>query len=365
MRLRSLAAALFAALASLSCASAQDVGAGRGAPLTPVITNFSYFDHHWIQWLPDHPVYEAIEAQVYDGPGEGRFIRVFLTERAAPKRQTFFFSDAETAARWQAGRGFARDIALEVEPTAGGARAMRLRMADADGAPLEWRMEFEAADALQPYGAGLRPSAGHAADTAFIFHYYGPSAIARSARLTLGGRHYDYVRSDADLMRRGPKTGYTAGSHTPVVRLGAFACAAEDGALRCDQSRVFTPAPGETGVWRTAPFGYAGLSRIELRLSDDAVASYIHRFGTHAFRFDFEPALPPLGRLRGGESFAYAVSLDDANRVVTGRITAARQGDAVTLSWAPEAPPWMAARPMTSVVVERGEGYALTVRADQ
>lgn len=364
MRLRSFAAALLAALLSLSCASAQDAAVARAAPLTPVLTNFSYFDHHWIQWLPDHPVYEAIEAQAYDGPGEARFIRVFLTERAPPKRQVFFFSDAETASRWQAGRGFARDIAFEAERNAGGARALRLRMVDADGAPLEWRVEFDAADALQPYGAGLRPSAGHAADTAYIFHYYGRSAIARRARLTLGGQHYDYVRSDADPMRRGPKTGYTAGSHTPVIRLGAFACAAEEDSLRCDQSWVFSPAPEEAGVWRTAPFGYAELNRIELRLSDDAVASYIHRFDTHAFRFDFEPALPPLRRLRGGESFAYAVSLDDANRVVTGRITAAREGDVVTLSWAPQTPPSMASRPMTSVIAARGEGYTLTVRAD-
>jgi hypothetical protein len=362
MRLRSLAAALFAALASLSCASAQ--GDGSAAPLTPVFTNFTYFDHHWIQWLPDHPVYEAIEAQVYEGPAERRFIRVFLTERAPPKRQVYFFSDAETAARWQAGRAFAREITLEDEANAGGARALRLRLADADGAPLEWRMEFGASDALQSYGAGLRPSRGHAADTAYIFHYFGRSAVARSARLALGGQNYDYVRDEADLMRRGPKTGYTAGSFTPVVRLGAFACAPERAALRCDQGRVFAPTTEAGEVWRTAPFGYAGLNHIDLHLSGDALDSYVHRFGAHVFRFDFEPALPPLPRLRGGESFAYAVSLDDAAGVVTGRIAAARDGDTVTLSWAPQTPPIMVSQPMTSVLVTQGEGYALSLRAD-
>lgn len=180
---RSLAAALFAALLNVACVSAQATAlqAPAAPPLAPVFTNFSYFDHHWIQWLPDHPVYEAIEAQVYEGQGGRPFIRVFLTERAPPKRQTYFFSDAETSARWSSGRAFARDISLSHDANAGGAHSLVLRLTDADGATLEWVMEFDAADALQSYGAGLRPSQGHAADTAYIFHYYGNSVIAPRA----------------------------------------------------------------------------------------------------------------------------------------------------------------------------------------
>ena len=143
---------------------------------------------------------------------------------------------------------------------------------------------------------------------------------------------------------------------------------AEDGSLDYERPlpgrRVFAPTTEAGEVWRTAPFGYAGLNQIELHLSGDALDSYVHRFGAHVFRFDFEPALPPLPRLRGGESFAYAVSLDDAAGVVTGRIAAARDGHTVTLSWAPQTPPIMVSQPMTSVLVTQGEGYALSLRAD-
>ena len=30
-------------------------------PLIPANTNFTYWDHHWIQWMPTHPLYEAVE----------------------------------------------------------------------------------------------------------------------------------------------------------------------------------------------------------------------------------------------------------------------------------------------------------------
>lgn len=362
MAMRSLAAALCAALLGAACASPQAGAAAAPAPLAPVFTNYSYFDHHWIQWLPDHPVYEAIEAQVYDGPDDRRFIRVFLTERAPPKRQTYYFNDAETAERWSGGRAFARDIDLDHTPNAGGAHDLTLRFADANGAPLEWTMRFDPTDAPQSYGAGLRPSQGHAADTAYIFHYYGRSAVAREARLSLDRESFIYRRDDADLARRGPKTGYTAGSYTPVVRLGVFACDQEGMALRCDEDRIFRPAAG--GL-RTAPFGYAGLSAVELQLTQGAAAAYVHRFGDHSFRFDFSPPLPPLASLRGGERFAYSVSLDDDANLVTGSIISARSGDDVVLTWTPASPAWMAAQPMTTIVSPRESGYTLSLRAGE
>jgi len=363
MAVRSLAAAFLAAWLSVAPASAQEAAAPAppAAPLAPVFTNFSYYDHHWIQWLPDHPVYEAIEAQVYEGPGAQRFVRVFLTERAPPKRQTYYFSDADTAARWSSGRAFAREISLDSSPNAGGARNLALRLTDAEGAALEWLVEFDATDVLNSSGAGSRPSQGHAGDTAYIFHYYGNSAVARRARLTIAGQVYQYDRREGDAVRRGPKTGYTAGSYTPVIRLGEFACEAADAGLSCSQGRLFERT--DENELRTGRFGYAGLNQITLTLDAEAnVTSYTHAFGEHAFRFEFEPALPSADSLRGGERFGYAVSLDGA-RVVTGAITAVRENGGVALRWTPENPSWMSAHPMTTMLASDRGGYRLTLRA--
>jgi hypothetical protein len=114
---------------------------------------------------------------------------------------------------------------------------------------------------------------------------------------------------------------------------------------------------------RSNAFGWRGLNRIELAVSEDALSSYVHRFGDHGFRFDFTPALSPFAVLRGGERFTYAVSLDDASRVVVGEIVAMRDGDAVTLVWTPNQPAWMASHPLTSRLVAKDNGYALTLRA--
>lgn len=162
-------------------------------------------------------------------------------------------------------------------------------------------------------------------------------------------------------MERGPKTGYAAGSYTPVVRLGDFACDAADGGLSCSEGRLFAESDART--LRTAPFGYGGANQIEMSMSESGgVASYTHAFGAHAFRFDFEPALPPPASLRGDERFGYAVSLD-GQRVVTGAITAVRDGETVTLRWTPEAPAWMAEHPMTTSLTLRPGGYGIALRA--
>ncbi|HEU4478471.1 MAG TPA: hypothetical protein VFR80_08125 [Pyrinomonadaceae bacterium] len=70
---------LFAAI----IVTAAVVGHAQSKPLVPVNTNFSYWDHHWIMWIPKHPLYEAVEVLSVDGatdPNE-RLIRVFFTEK--------------------------------------------------------------------------------------------------------------------------------------------------------------------------------------------------------------------------------------------------------------------------------------------
>jgi hypothetical protein len=338
------ALALIAA-AALVCLQALNASSARGgaadvsdAPvLIPVFTNFSYFDHHWIQWLPDHPVSEAIEVQTYARPDGKEFIRVFLTERAPPKRQVYYFNDRETAARWSTGRAQYRDINLKAFGAPGQPHGLTLSLLDEGGAPIEWKMEFGAGDTRSSRAAGLRPSQGHAADTAYIFHYYGASAIAQRATLTVGGRETIYERTASDYQKPGPKTGYTAGSYTPVIRLGTFSCVAARGGLACDQGRTFARVTASNAL-RTGPFGYGGLNIVEVQLSDRAVSSHTHRFADHAFRIDFSPALPPADSLRGGEVLKYAVSIDRAVGVVTGEIKVARARDRVVLDWGPQAP---------------------------
>jgi len=40
--------------------------------LIPINTNFSYWDHHWIMWIPRHPLYEAVEVLSVDSTTDPR-----------------------------------------------------------------------------------------------------------------------------------------------------------------------------------------------------------------------------------------------------------------------------------------------------
>ena len=67
-------------------------------PMISLTTRFAHWDHHWLLWMPQHPVYESIEALATQ-PDLARpaIVTVFFTERAAPKKQVYYFNDAHWA----------------------------------------------------------------------------------------------------------------------------------------------------------------------------------------------------------------------------------------------------------------------------
>src|SRR5262249_10224752 len=104
-------------------------------PLIPFHTSFTYWDHHWIQWLPTHPRFEAIEAAIAGGDDPSkRFIRVWLTERKSPKNQVYYF-DNEAVLRTMRS-GFVRQISFTIGGSAELPRALDLSLTDADGQPV-------------------------------------------------------------------------------------------------------------------------------------------------------------------------------------------------------------------------------------
>jgi hypothetical protein len=62
---RNMRRLLIAATMTAALPGSAGVAQPSGSPLVPLFTQFSYWDHHWLRWLPAHPVFEAIEAQVF------------------------------------------------------------------------------------------------------------------------------------------------------------------------------------------------------------------------------------------------------------------------------------------------------------
>ena len=38
-------------------------------PLIPITTAFIHGDHHWIMWIPENPMYEAVEVERVEASG--------------------------------------------------------------------------------------------------------------------------------------------------------------------------------------------------------------------------------------------------------------------------------------------------------
>src|SRR3954454_16174376 len=92
----------------------QAQGSGE-LPFIPFPTSLTYYDHGWIQWLPDHPEFEAIEMQIANrGQGGKPLARLFFSRRAAGKTQVFYFDDRDLAAGWKTGEAYYSPLAWEL-----------------------------------------------------------------------------------------------------------------------------------------------------------------------------------------------------------------------------------------------------------
>lgn len=329
-------------------------------PLIPFPTSLSYYEHGWIQWLPDHPEFEAIEMQIAGrGPGQSPLARVFMSRRGEGKTQIFYFDDRAMVAGWRVGQAYYSSIRYELSGEAGGPRGFSVRFTDRDGRPASWRMGFEGAQ-LTPYGGGLRASVGHSHDLIFSLPVRGPTATATSGELDLGGARY--VVEPNQPYRPGRGGGYSAGEHTSLILLNPVEVApTRNGFAMLGHDFAFTGESGR-GTWRWA--GDSGGGRgaaIELDTMDGALTRYRHFAGPHVWAFEFADPLPPTARIRGGESFRMAMAWDGA-RLVEAMLRAERSGDEVLLHWRASAPGWLSERPLEARIGPRaGGGYRLRV----
>src|SRR5439155_14772186 len=70
-------------------------------PLVPITSRLEHWEHHWIVWLPRHPVYESVEVASREAPeAPVPLVWVFFTERAGAKRQIHYLNHPDVVAHW-------------------------------------------------------------------------------------------------------------------------------------------------------------------------------------------------------------------------------------------------------------------------
>ena len=350
-------------------------GLGGGAaltapplPLIPLATNFSYFDHHWIHWLSDHPVYESIEAESYLRPDGKTFIRVFLTERAGGKKQVFYFNDEEVAKFWRPAEAHFREIEFAAHGAPGEPPGLHVKLKDKDDQTIEWTMSFAPGTFLGKENQILTQTAAHGFDTAIMFLFYGNSQKALRSEIHIGEYHAVLDEEHPPKPNPNGQSGATHSSsaHVPLIALGATKLWREDEALATSNGRRLKVAEhSDKGtLWRSEGFGVGGFSTVEVSTdSSGAVQSYRHSFPGHEFRFDFGPPLPSLDALKDGDRFQFRVTMDDHQDFVTGILKAKRTDDGADLEWQPQSPEWLGQYPWVSAIHgNSADGYSLVLK---
>jgi hypothetical protein len=299
----------------------------------PLFTNFTYWDHHWLQWLPTHPRFEAIEAAVAE-VGDKRLIRVWLTERAPPKRQFYYFNDFD-AATAQGADSFYRLVRFDYVAEEGKPANLGLTLDDDEGHPIAWTMHFNDTDRLTNAYSGLKPSGGHGEAGRFLVFWTGANTVTQHSETKIGDETFGIAPADLAARRHHYGAAYSRGAWNGALPYARAPIAAD---------------------YRTSPFGFAGAARLEIIQTTDGVSGLRHWFGMHDMSVAIDPPLPvkPNAGYRG----RYAIAFDNGSMpAMHGQIAA--DGDAYI--WRPDEPKWAMRNRLRSMVQPTPSGYVLEV----
>ena len=329
-------------------------------PLVPFYTNFwSYWDHHWMTWLPEHPVYEAIEVSTYDNPRDPdyKLIRVFLTEREGDKRQYFYLNNEEAVERSRA-NAFYREIKYRTEGAFGEPLNLYLEFRDKDDQLVEWSIEFEPGQQLRKNTGGLTPSI-HSVGYILLFMLRDKTADTPDGRFVMGGVDYSF-KGDPETTTESYRSWYNHNYYSAVIVFGHQRHDYENGAITNTWGRSFRTSNEDPNTYVSNPLGHGNRIRIETNDRGE-IQTYRHVSLGHSLRFDFDPALPTISSATSGQRIRYSVSFDDFRELMLGEVSVSERGDTLALRWQPSHPDWALDRPFESLILPDSSGYDLSV----
>jgi len=303
--------------------------------MIPINTAFIHADHHWIMWLPKHPVYEAVEVMSVNKTGspQGKALRVFFTERNGGKRQVYYFNEASAAQRWR-GEAYHRDIEYKSEGAAGSPQNVFVRFKDKDDRAVELSIQFEKNQKLATEGAGLSNQMGHSADSLFLLFYREKAVATTKGRLLIGGEDYSYKEGQT-----GSKPGYRFNTYSATITYGQSRFTWNQDGLTNSWGRVFGNGDKSNSemVYRSKPFlnSTGEQSVIEITANREGeIRQYKHHSGGRAFQIEFAPALPTIESAKSGQVIRYQMSFDNFKNLIEGVLSVKKEENMIVLDLA-------------------------------
>lgn len=335
--------------------------APRVPPPLPLVLRYTQWDHHFLQWLPSHPRYEAVEVLAKERPG-GNVVWFFLTDRDAPagsKHQTHYVDDPRLARMLGTGDSEVHEAEIRYQraEAAGGCR-MRVELETRDG-PVAW--SFDAGG--QPTRRALlvdNAAAAHNPRGGFLAFYLEDSALsAPSSALVVDGR--PYVVEPWPELSRPPHFVAYGGIYSRPVHVAYVPT--HDRTVRAFAEGRVLPASAAAGLGAEAVFGWGDVEQ-HTRVSGEAfeTEALVVRDGAASLMLRFTPPLPDLRFLpEGSTRSAWAFALGEQAEV-SGEIDLEKQGAAVTVRFRPQSPIWAQRIEVVSRVELLEDGYAAETR---
>ncbi len=329
----------------------------RDYPLIPFNTNFwNYWDHYWMTWLDEHPVYEAIELTCFDNPQnpDYKLIRVFLSEKTGNKKQYFYLNDSVAVERSRA-NSFFRDIAYRRRGKVNEPQNLYIEFIDKDDKLVQWNITFDSDKKLRKHQGGLTSSI-HSVGYILLYHLRMNTSSTYNDEVLIDKIDYAFKENQSDI--EGKQSWYNKDIYSAVVIFGTLNFEIEKGIISNNWGRVFKPTKNN-GLYRSNSLGRENF--IEFEVDEANQLKYYQQisFG-HSFKFSFNPPLPNMITAKNGQIIDYSVSFDDNENLMFGKISIEKRNDQILLNWKNQDPEWARNRPFQSILTFNEKGYKLT-----
>lgn len=319
----------FLAVAFLALSGAPALADGN-APVIPYFASFSHFNDHWFEWMPKNPKYEAIEAMVADEPNGKHFVLVFLTERKAPKHQTFYSNDRAAAA---SGFGAYRDISYQSTGNPGMARSMHVSLQGPGDAPIDWSINFPNDVPVEAAQGGLTNQSGHSGDKLLLLFYREKGAQTKTNSLHIGSENYTLTSNEIAQLPFGP--AYSSNVFVATLGFSTSTVTMKDGTLNVNGS-TFKEArnPDKSVDWISEPYP---ANKVRLHYEGEALTRYEYDSYGHRFVATFSSG---LAFAAAAKAVNYAFSFDDFANLYRGTISRSASSGVADLKWSVSYPKW-------------------------
>lgn len=360
------------ALAGQNQTSAQSSETQKNPfPVVPVIMEYEYVPHYFMQWLDDDPHYSRIEAAISD-----RLYTLTLTEKQSARRINYCNSEAKVNALSRAGIE-ARLTKIDYQATnrLGQLPAHEFSFNDQRGQKVQWR--FTLAAPASERGAGLTPQES---GSGWLVIYSDLGSTAGEGTAAQIGNRVNEAPAWQEISAPPYFVPYR-GVYAEGIGIGVLAPGQENWRVTSSPKELT-----EGGEWIiTNDRGRERRLRITLRKGDEltinemaspssrgsllslqarrtaeglALWSVTMTSGTKTMRLVFTPDL----NLAASSSVVFQIDQNGHNKIIHGSVSVERKGDAVELRWQPKAPDWAKPRVLNTTVTVSAAGYRIEAR---